>query len=223
MSAFIVAIVGTGTNVGKTHVGQALLCQGRDEIVGWKPIETGAGDTKELLRAGPTLVPLYAFREPISPHLAARREKVVIDRGSIVDSARSYASEAELLLIETAGGLFSPLGTGATNVDLIRGLAPERVLLVAPDRLGVLHDVGATVTAARSLGIVIDVLVLSAPEQPDFSTGSNRDELANTVGVAVAAVFPRAPFDAGPSLSAARETLDALGAPARLRRHEDPT
>jgi dethiobiotin synthetase len=220
VSGFVVAVAGTGTSVGKTHVCQALSHHGRGTIVVWKPIESGAGDTEELRRAGPTEAALYSFREPISPHLAARREGASIDLDRIVRVAHELA--AEVLVIETAGGLFSPLGVGVTNADLIRALAPDRVLLVAPDRLGVLHDVGAAVTAARAVGLAIDSVVLSAPEMADASTHTNRRELENTVGIRVAAEFPRARFDAAESLARARETLDALGAPASLRRHEDP-
>lgn len=214
MSAFIVVIVGTGTNVGKTHVGQALLASGAGRLAAWKPIESGAtaesSDTRALSRAGPTHPPLYSLSEPISPHLAARRQGVVIDRSLVVEGARRQAVESEVLLIETAGGLFSPLDVKLTNADLVLALAPSRVLLVAADRLGVLHDVGATVGAARALGLGIDALVLSTPEHPDPSTGTNRAELESTVGIRVAAVFPRAAFDAAPSRDAARETLDAM-------------
>jgi len=48
---------------------------------------------------------------------------------------------------------------------------------VAPDRLGVLHDVVGALTAMQSRGRSPDWLVLSAPAQADASTGTNAAEL----------------------------------------------
>jgi hypothetical protein len=48
---------------------------------------------------------------------------------------------------------------------------------VAPDALGVLHDVRASLEAARARGRAPDELVLSAARPADQSTGTNGDEL----------------------------------------------
>ncbi len=202
-----IVVVGTGTEVGKTHVTCALLSQMGSGASAWKPVESGGGDTGALSRAGTTLPARYSFAEPISPHLAAQRHDQTIDLAEIVALANQYSPD----LIETAGGLFSPLFVGITNLDLVLQLAPARVLLVAPDRLGVLHDLGATIRAASAAGLKADAVVLSEPEVRDASTTTNARELESVVGIPVAAVFPRAPFDAEPSRSAARATLAALG------------
>ena len=70
---------------------------------------------------------------------------------------------APITIIETAGGLFTPLGRGVTNLDLVRALGPSVVLLVAPDRLGVLHELTATLGFAHANGARIDGVVLSRP------------------------------------------------------------
>jgi dethiobiotin synthase len=85
----IVAVTGTGTGVGKTHLACALVGGLRDRgvrAVGWKPVESGvvegATDTDEaLLRvaSGCDVAPTLRLRAPLSPHLAARREGRVID------------------------------------------------------------------------------------------------------------------------------------------------
>jgi dethiobiotin synthetase len=82
-------------------------------------------------------------------------------------------------LIETAGGLFSPLSRRATNLDLALALEPALWILVAHDGLGVLHDVRATLLALRAVTTrTPDYLVLSASRTPDASTGTNAHELA---------------------------------------------
>ncbi len=194
-----VLIVGTGTGVGKTWVGcmlaRAAASRGA-RVVGLKPVESGVAaplapgsDAAALaaaagFRPGP---PPYGLLGAISPHLAARRSGTRIELEQIliyVQDNESIAGEpAALCLIESAGGLFTPLGHGLTNFDLVATLEPEWLVLVAPDALGVLHDVTATLGLARALGRDPDVVVLSAGRTPDESTGTNAEELVE-LGIA---------------------------------------
>ena len=214
-----VVVLGCGTAVGKTRVSSALLraLVGRDlPALGLKPIESGiqrdpsalgdppaGSDAATLSAAGSVRTqlahPLYALRDPISPHLAARAEGIVIDllriKHWVADSAPvpSYilSHSALSVVIETAGGVFSPLAPGVTNFELAMALEPAQWVLVAADALGVLHDVTATLKAMRAAGREPDHLVLSGAREPDASTGRNAAELA-TLGIAqVTAVLAR--------------------------------
>jgi dethiobiotin synthetase len=149
--------------------------------------------------------PLYALPEPLSPHLAARRAGIRIELSAI----RSWVLDhpAQVVVVETAGGLFSPLtDEGATNADLVTALKPVVVVLVAPDRLGVLHDLTATLGFAAARGLAKPLAVLSAPERADPSTGKNEAELGRLGIVTVVASFPRA----SPSDAVSREAATAL-------------
>jgi dethiobiotin synthetase len=205
-------ILGTGTEVGKTFVTTALaraLSERGCSVLALKPIETGCvssgkpppgSDAWQLEsvatpgRARPH--PLYAFPEPISPHLAARRAGVSIQLAQVA----AWVRQAELTtletprdntlhyntlwsMVETAGGALSPVSEGATNADLARELEPALWLLVAPDALGVLHDLRATLSALRALAREPDLVVLSAARAPDASTGTNAEELVR-LGIA---------------------------------------
>lgn len=214
-----VVIVGTGTEVGKTHVSCALLAaassQGR-RCAGLKPVETGmpepgegAGEDGRRLASFATgqvfhvkqKAP-YRFSPPISPHLAARQAGVAITAERIRDYVEAYIGEGTLV-VETAGGLFSPLGPGLTNFDVVLALEPCRVVLVASDRLGVLHDLTATIGLAKARGRGPDVVVLSSPSEADSSTGTNANELSALGICEVRAVFPReAPDSAGSRVAA---------------------
>ncbi len=81
------------------------------------------------------------------------------------------------LIVETAGGVFSPINASQTNYDLARALDPAHWILLAPDRLGVLHDLRSTYLACNTLGRSPDTLLLNAPAIPDSSTGTNAAEL----------------------------------------------
>lgn len=217
----IVTVVGTGTDVGKTFVtaalGAALRRHGVD-VSAWKPVASGvpageeASDASALAAAvgRPIEPPRHVFLPPISPHLAARHAGVRIDVEDLVAHARRLAASCEVLLVETAGGLFSPLSDEATNASLVGALGGAWVL-VAPDRLGVLHDVGATLRAARAEGLGTPAaLVLSAASEPDASSGTNEAEIARVTGQPVTAVFPRGERDEAAVDQAAHRVWAAL-------------
>ncbi|HTQ06758.1 MAG TPA: dethiobiotin synthase [Polyangiaceae bacterium] len=208
-----VVVVGTGTGVGKTWLSCALLRRLRalgHAPLGLKPIESGvspgadtdarslalaAGHAEDGTAVSATTAPPYRLADPISPHLAARRAGVTIE----LEAALRYVQQQEsgmapsgrpVAVIESAGGLFSPLAPGMTNFDLARALDPAAWLLVAPDALGVLHDVTATLTAARALGRVPDAVALCRARPADASTGTNADELARLAISRKPWVFP---------------------------------
>ncbi len=147
--------------------------------------------------------PLYALARPVSPHLAAREEGIELDLGAIAAwVAQAEATAAAMAtdissdsaiwtLVETAGGVFSPLALGLSNFDLARALEPAIWVLVAADSLGVLHDTTATLEALRARGRIPDHVLLSQAREPDASTGSNAAEL-RALGIAtVSAVLER--------------------------------
>jgi dethiobiotin synthetase len=85
-------------------------------------------------------------------------------------------------VVETAGGAFSPIATGARNIELALALEPASFVLVAPDALGVLHSVDSVLTAMRHVARAPDFVVLSGASQDD-STGTNAEEL-RALGIA---------------------------------------
>ena len=180
-----VVILGTGTNVGKTYV-TAVIARtliATHATLSLKPIESGvvageAGDAAVVASAAGHAPHLsrWRFERGVSPHLASRhagREIDVTEVARWVTEQEALAS-AHVTLIETAGGAFSPLGVAATNVDLALALEPACWLLVAPDSLGVLHDLTATL---RAMPRRPDAVVLSGARLDDASSGTNAAEL----------------------------------------------
>jgi hypothetical protein len=55
-------------------------------------------------------------------------------------------------------------------------------VVVAPNRLGALHDVIALLKATHHDAIQVDVIVMSAPAEPDLSTATNPTELERVLG-----------------------------------------
>jgi len=199
-------VTGVGTDVGKTHVAAALaLAWARVEpVLAYKPIESGVtegvGPDEALLGRCSTFhvkhpLPQVRLPAPVSPHLAAREAGTAIDLPAVVRAVDALRGEASVVL-ELPGGLFSPLTDCETNADLAALLRPDVLLLVAPSRLGVLHDVRAVAEACRARRLALDGVVLSAPARPDASSSTNAAELARTSGLPVLAELPRASVEA---------------------------
>jgi dethiobiotin synthetase len=220
MTGGLVVVTGTGTEIGKTHTSEALLraLGVRGRVAGIKPVESGvagshATDADRLRQASTFHVQHFAYRfDPaVSPHLAARAAGLPIDLGAICTAVARARDLVDLLLVELPGGLFTPLTDTRTNADLAAALAPDTILLVAPDRLGVLHDVGATLRAARTVPLGLPVLALVAPAVADASTGSNAAELRAAFSRLVS--IPRAPaaeLASHPSILALAGTVATL-------------
>lgn len=210
-------VLGTGTEIGKTYTScQMVGALGRagHRVLALKPVESGIresatlGDWQQLgaQGLGPKR-PLFALRAPVSPHLAARAEGQRIEtpliRAWIEDWERKETPD--FTLIEAAGGAFSPLGDEETNADLLAALEWDLVVLVAPDRLGVLHDVRSCLLGlARSVPVrgagvaVVPVhgVILSQGRGgvEDASFGTNAAELDQMVLRAFQAPNGEQPF-----------------------------
>jgi 8-amino-7-oxononanoate synthase len=171
-----VAIIGTGTGVGKTLVSSALLARAsrRRPVAYWKPVQTGTGDdddtatvAKRFHGEGDRIVlfsPVFAFPEPIAPAHAAARHGIEIRTDPILDRLASIAVEAagRPVLVEWAGGLLVPFSGGDSQENAIVKMKIP-VVLVAQPGLGTIHHVRSTLEACAARGIVVDALVLSGP------------------------------------------------------------
>jgi len=183
-------IVGTNTGVGKTMVGCGLVravAREGHRILALKPWETGCeGETPSddedgvlLAMASEQEAPrssLVRLREPLAPPVAAERQGVTLDFEDMVRRIRLLAHGHSRVLIETAGGILSPLVWTHNALDLARALEAPLVL-VGQDGLGTLSQTALAWTYAREQGHRVQAVVLSAPTVVDSSTGTNQRAL----------------------------------------------
>ena len=179
-------VTGTGTGVGKTVLSGLLVRRlvrlGRT-VRAFKPLCSGGRDDARVLEAAlngsQTLEDInpWHFEASLSPALAARLERRVVTLQEVVAHVRRQADEVEPILVEGAGGLLSPLTADGDTRDLIARLK-ARPLIVASNRLGVIHDVRATLGClSPSLRSCVPV-VLMAPAAADASTARNARSLS---------------------------------------------
>lgn len=154
-------LTGTDTEVGKTLIAAALLraaaAQGL-RALGMKPVAAGgAEDVDALVAAGNVAAPRdcvnpYLLREPLSPHLAARRDGVAIDIEHIARCFGELRGRADFLIVEGAGGFRVPLSDAHDGADLAARLGLP-VILVVGLRLGCLNHALLTGEAIRARGL----------------------------------------------------------------------
>jgi dethiobiotin synthetase len=147
-----------------------------------KPIESGivarppahgglASDADRLQAACGTTVPVsvmrpYVLEEPLAPMMAAARAHVTIDLAVLDAALAQVERDADVLLVEGAGGLLVPISASFSYVDLFaRWQLP--LLVVAGNKLGVLNHVLLTVRAAEAAGVPVQAIVLTALSDTD--------------------------------------------------------
>lgn len=220
MKQLRLVVVGTGTEIGKTHASITLLHALRSRryaATGLKPVESGVGtdgsDTSRLAAASsepPHLPPPFAFSDAVSPHLAARRAGTTIDLSRILGWISGHPSPA--LVVETAGALLSPLSPSLTNLQLVDALHPTTVVLIAPDRLGALHEVSSAMAVLHALAPALPppLVFLQPPSVGDPSTGTNAEEL-QALGIVDRAWRLTKSTDPAANIPLALAALDASG------------
>ncbi len=171
--------------------------------VGLKPVETGFRDAALSDAARLTAASSFhvkhtgaRFEDPVSPHVASREAGAPIRLTALAAEVQAIRPQADVTVVELAGGLFTPLTEAELNADFARQLRADQLVLVAPDRLGVLHDLIAATRAADAMGLPIDGILLVAPEHGDTSTGRNAAEVPRLLRVPLLGSLPRAPSSA---------------------------
>ncbi len=160
-------VAGTGTDVGKTWVAARLLGMLREagvRVAARKPAQSFAPDDDPLSRDAAVLgaasgetpedvCPRHRWYEvAMAPPMAAEllgRPTFGID--DLMAEVRWPADRVEVGLVETAGGVRSPLACDGDGVSLCAALEPDLVVLVADAGLGTINAARLTAEALSTL------------------------------------------------------------------------
>jgi dethiobiotin synthetase len=179
-------ITGTDTGVGKTVLTALLVKFLRERGINaaaLKPICSGGrGDAQKIFAAMNGALSLneinpWHFRAAVAPLLAARRENKKVKLSQVVTHARAMQKRFEILLVEGAGGLLSPLGENFNSHDLILALRAMPIV-VAQNKLGAVNQILLTLEALPKNLRAKARIVLVSPRKPDASTKANAKLLA---------------------------------------------
>ncbi len=191
-------ITGTGTGVGKTYIASLIARSLREtgKRVGvFKPVASGCE-----IRGGRMISPDAAalwmaagqpgtlddvcpqtFAAPLAPHLAARSEGRRVDAELLRSGIQFWRETSDIVLVEGAGGLMSPISDDDYNADLAEVFGYPLVV-VSANELGTINATLQTLITASTYreGLTVAGVVLNAPRvlADDPSTDCNADEIA---------------------------------------------
>jgi dethiobiotin synthetase len=170
-------VTSTGTEIGKTFVTLQLIAELESlglRVRALKPVASGfdaaaadSSDSGLLLRAqrqevSPAnldAISPWRFAAPLSPDMAAARERRAIVWQALVDFCRA-PSDADVTLIEGIGGVMVPLDGQHTVLDWIATLGAP-ALLVVGSYLGTLSHSLTAAVALRSRAVPLTGVVVS--------------------------------------------------------------
>ncbi|MDR3320478.1 MAG: adenosylmethionine--8-amino-7-oxononanoate transaminase [Desulfovibrio sp.] len=177
-----VFVSGTGTDVGKTVVVAALLRALRIAGVAAqavKPVQTGVNSASVLTASDvavytaatadippvPAVAPatvLRCFALPASPRLAAAAEGICLQATALCGDIRQHwrAAAAEILLLESAGGICAPFNGTEDMRDVAAGLGIP-VVIVCANCLGALSQLFCALSAMTEKGLNLAGIVMA--------------------------------------------------------------
>ncbi|MER8103339.1 dethiobiotin synthase [Kitasatospora sp. NPDC094016] len=207
MSARILFVTGTNTEVGKTvataAVASAALRAGLQVAVlkpgqtGIAPGEPGDADEVRHLAGDLTIRELVRYPEPLAPDTAARRAGMpFLSPAEVAAAVAELAATHDLVLVEGAGGLLVRYDDeGRTLADQARAVLdaglPAEVLLVASAGLGTLNIVALSAEALASRQLPLTgVIVGSWPSSPGLAERCNLADLPRSAGAPLLGALP---------------------------------
>jgi dethiobiotin synthetase len=176
-------VVGTDTGVGKTVISTLLLHLLNGTY--WKPIQSGTQpetDTQFVkntccLPDTHVLNEAYIFSRPLAASQAARLDGKEVD----VEALKIPLFTYKPLIIETAGGVMSPIKDHYLFIDLLQKWKLP-VVIVARSTLGTINHTLLTIKALESYGVPILGIIFNGPKNT-----LNKDSIEQLTSVPVIA------------------------------------
>ena len=193
--AFVVAIAGVATDVGKTWVAAALLTQLRltgRRVSARKPVQSHDADTvmtdAHLLAAATGEDPARVcpahrwYRVAMAPPIAAQRLGLapIVLHDLVAELA--WPGDVEIGVVETVGGVRSPMADDADTAAFVHALRADHVVLVADAGLGAINAVRLCIDVLAPAAITV---VLNRFDGDSLVHRANRDWLTDRVGLSV--------------------------------------
>ena len=191
-------ITATDTEVGKTYVTSLIvkkLAAAGHRVGVYKPTAADCvSDGRQLISedavalweaAGRPLnldaVSPQRFRVPLAPHLAAQSEGREIDTDLLRTGISVWADECDIVVVEGAGGLMTPVSDDEYVADVAFDLGYP-LIVVSPNVLGAINQTLQTLVTAACFRDGLDVagVVLNDSRilEGDLSPDTNREEIA---------------------------------------------
>jgi dethiobiotin synthetase len=193
-------ITGSDTGVGKTWAGCQIVSQLSSQVQSLKvrkPIESGCelsangllypADGDSLFKANNAresldMVTPYRFRAALAPDRAALLENQIITLDDLIQAVHNNVESSDTLVVEGAGGFYSPIAQHALNSDLAKALG-LKVIIVIADRLGAINQALLTINAVKACGLKICAVILNQTTQEHPEHMDNFCDLSSRIEI----------------------------------------
>lgn len=167
-------ITGTNTGVGKTTIALEIIKKGQQQgqkIKVRKPVETGCNPDPQdatklanLTKEDINTVCAFQYPQVCSPE-QADRTLVLKD---LTAACQQGVNEDDFVIIEGAGGFYSPIAKNTVNADLAGALNLD-IVLVVKDELGCLSQALLTIESIDNRHLNINAIILNTFEENDLN------------------------------------------------------
>ncbi|AOM42845.1 dethiobiotin synthase [Xenorhabdus hominickii] len=199
-------LTGTDTEVGKTVVSCALLQAANKkgyQTAGYKPVASGSEITAEGIRNGDALalqrnssvsltyqeVNPLVFIEPTSPHIVSAELNQPIDFSVLSRGLDALAAKSDWVLVEGAGGWYTPLSENTTFADwVIQEDLP--VILTVGIKLGCINHAVLTAKAIQHAGLKLVGWVANEIEPAGKRQAAYLDTLERMIPAPLLGIIP---------------------------------
>jgi len=167
-------ITGIDTGCGKTVVTGLLarhLYSRTCKVITFKPVQTGCRHWSNDIETHRNIMEdeyydedlqhitcPYILKYPSSPHLAAKKEKVVIDKDFITKNIDILKKKYDVILIEGAGGIMVPWTNDYLQIDYIQE-NNFPVILVTHSKLGSINHTLLTLEICKQRNIEVKAVI----------------------------------------------------------------
>jgi dethiobiotin synthetase len=199
----VVIVAGTGTDVGKTFVARLLIEHWKRQdhsVAARKPAQSFTPALRptdaDILAAATgedaaAVCPLHRwYAVPMAPPMAAEVLHEPPFTISDLLAELTWPAAVDIGLIETAGGVCSPLAADGDCATLIAAVEPDLVVLVADAGLGTIHAVRSSVAAVAAAADVPVTAFLNRYDTHAPLHRLNRAWLTDRYGLRVTTEIP---------------------------------
>ncbi len=206
-------ITATDTEVGKTIIAGAICDWFRRQgarVAALKPVASGcvkrreglvSEDAEFLAHCGDVPFPLDVicpnrYAEPLSPNVAAERAGEPMDWEGVQRSMDMMTKSSDVLIVEGAGGITTPIDAKHTMLDLAGWLGSPTVVVARPG-LGTLNHTTLTVNALRHAGVNVGGIVVNRypAERASIAEETNLRQFEKWTKVPLLCVVPESKIE----------------------------
>lgn len=205
-------ITGTDTDVGKTYITVQIIRQLKAKAVPIKvrkPIESGCEPNKnnelhpsdgfDLWQANNQnesleIITPFRFIPAIAPNRAATLVNKTINTNDLKTVCLHNVNANDYLIVEGAGGFYSPLSSNGLNADLAKALGLN-VVLVVKDQLGCINHTLLTLEAIKHAGLTCQFIVLNFSSENNTNTYNHLKEIQLLTQIPVISCFSNDELD----------------------------